>query len=170
MDSKAKKSFRAIIGSCPSVLILGSMPGELSLQEQQYYAHPRNAFWYIMQELFAIPLDFPYSRRLQMLTENNIALWDVLKSCKREGSLDASIQNASIETNDFQGLFEQYPMIELIAFNGAKAEQEFRRRVVPELAAKFQNKHMIRLPSTSPAMASLTKEQKLQKWQVIIRS
>lgn len=156
--------FPPVLGDKPSVLILGSMPGEKSLLEQQYYAHPRNAFWFIMQELFGIAIDLPYRQRLEGLKANHVALWDVVNSCERKGSLDVAIKNHSIVSNDFIALFTQNPSIELIVFNGAKSEAEFLKRVLPGLPAVTQQIARVRLPSTSPAMASLSREAKLQRW------
>lgn len=161
---KQKTCFPPVLGKDPKILVLGSMPGEKSLHEQQYYAHPRNAFWFIMQELFNIPVDQPYKQRLEKLKLSGVALWDVLNSCEREGSLDVAIQKDSIVVNDFESLFQRYNSIQLIVFNGAKAETEFLRRVLPKLSKAAQQIEKARLPSTSPAMASLTKEEKLETW------
>ena len=144
------------------------MPGELSLQEQQYYAHPRNAFWYILGELLSIPEDTSYSEKLAILKERGIALWDVLYACERQGSLDVSINNATIQPNNFTSLLLSNRSIELIIFNGAKAEHEFKKRVLPELPKQLRLIYQVRLPSTSPAMASLKKEEKLKIWKDII--
>ncbi len=163
-----KTGFPLVIGEGPKVLILGSMPGELSLQEQQYYAHPRNAFWYILGELLSIPEDTSYSEKLAILKECGIALWDVLYACERQGSLDASINNATIQPNDFTNLLLFNSSIDLIIFNGAKAEHEFKKRVFPKLSQQLQQTHQVRLPSTSPAMASIKKEEKLEAWKETI--
>lgn len=165
-----KTCFAPVIGDKPRILILGSMPGEKSLMDQQYYAHPRNAFWFIMQELFAIPLDMAYEQRLEGLKQNSIALWDVLNSCERQGSLDSSIKNHSIIGNNFAELLSRHNTIQLIAFNGAKAETEFKKRISPTLTEAAQKIRKVRLPSTSPAMASLTKEEKLEQWRVLLSS
>lgn len=163
-DPLQKRCFPPVLGQRPRTLILGSMPGEKSLREQQYYAHPQNAFWFIMQKLLNMPPDSCYQEKLAIMMERGIALWDVLQSCQREGSLDSSIKNKTIRINDFAALLKRHATIELIAFNGAKAEQEFNRRVAPTLSEKAQNISRVRLPSTSPAMASLNKQQKLAIW------
>ena len=90
------------------ILILGSMPGQASLQQSQYYAHPRNSFWYIMGELFAAGPELDYAQRLQVLLEQRVALWDVVHRCQRKGSLDADIEQQSVEANDFLTLFDRY--------------------------------------------------------------
>ena len=163
-----KQSFPPIIADDARLLILGSMPGEESLRQQQYYAHPRNAFWYILQRLFCTPQTLTYKQKIDLLQCNSLALWDVLMACKRQGSLDASIDNDSIVVNDFEALFLQQPKISGILFNGAKAEAEYKRRVVPHLSTQFKQIDTFRLPSTSPAMASLTKEQKYLVWSEVI--
>ena len=149
------------------ILVLGSMPSIKSLQAHQYYAHPRNSFWFIMSALFADNRVTDYEEKKALLLNNRIALWDVLKSCQRKGSLDSSITNSTIEVNDFNSFFATHKSIKAVYFNGARAEQEYRRHVIPALAKKFSTLEYTRLPSTSPAMASLSREQKLQQWRVI---
>jgi len=144
-------------------LILGSMPGQASLDQDQYYAHPRNAFWYIMGRLFDAGPDKPYSQRLQTLQQHGIALWDVVHRCARKGSLDADIKHDSVEPNDLRGLFEQCPNIRHVFFNGRKAAELYRRMVEPTLKPGGQIQYQI-LPSTSPAHASLDREAKLRQW------
>lgn len=163
-DTPRCYSFPPIIGTEPKVLILGSMPGVASLEAQQYYAHPRNAFWPIMATLFSMQTDWPYARRCQHLAEAGIAVWDVLKACHRPGSLDQHIDPASIEANDFRSFFNLYPGIRAVFFNGSKAEQLFRRHSLPTLPHLPE---LTRLPSTSPAHASLNFSQKLAAWQAI---
>lgn len=157
-------SFPPLVGSSPKVLILGSIPGIASLQAQQYYAHPRNAFWPIMAEIFGLDIDAPYSQRCQQLTANDIAVWDVLKACHRPGSLDQNIDTETIEANDFAAFLLQHHNIEAIFFNGGKSEQVFRRYVRTEITASIK---LEKLPSTSPAHAALNFEQKLKAWRRI---
>ena len=158
-------SFGPVINDSARVIILGSMPGVKSLTEQQYYAHPQNAFWRIMAALFDFEVDADYEQRLEFLQVSGVALWDVLHSCKREGSLDAMIQPETQVANDFNVLFQKYPNIRSVFFNGAKAESYFKRHIMPSLA-KHQL-HFARLPSTSPAHASLSFDKKLEAWRVI---
>lgn len=157
-------SFPPIVGNNPRVLILGSMPGVASLEAQQYYAHPRNAFWPIMAELFAINRDWPYAQRCQLLAAAGVAVWDVLKACHRPGSLDQHIDPETIEANDFAGFLHQHRTVKAIFFNGGKAEQVFRRYVQRDIASTST---LIRLPSTSPAHAALRFAQKRDAWQII---
>ena len=158
-------SFKPIINDSARILILGSMPGITSLSEQQYYAHPQNAFWRIMAALFDFDVGVDYQQRLAFLQANDVALWDVLHSCKREGSLDAMIQPETKVANDFKALFKNYPNVRAIFFNGAKAESYFKRHILPSLAQ--YPLHLARLPSTSPAHASLSFDKKLDAWRVI---
>ena len=141
-------------------LILGSLPGARSIVEQQYYAHPQNAFWRIMRELFGIEGD--YETRCAQLSANGIALWDVLHSSIRPGSMDADIQVGSAAVNDFAAFFSRYSDIRTIAFNGKKAEQLFMRFVEPEV--KIVGVRRVALPSTSPAYASMPFSGKLKLW------
>ena len=158
--------FPAVSTTNARVLILGSMPGRASLEAGQYYAFGRNAFWKIMGDLFAASPDLAYPQRLSKLVENRLALWDVLVACLRPGSLDADIEIASAKANDFNLFFTTHPAISHVFFNGRTAESVFKRRVVPGLA---HNPVLTALPSTSPAHAGMTYEQKLQQWSMIAR-
>ena len=146
------------------VLVLGSMPGLQSLNAQAYYAHPRNAFWPIMETLVGIPAKLAYLERLAGVRENRVALWDVIGKCRRPGSLDQKVEPDSVVPNDFAGLFAVCPCIELVAFNGALAEKSFKRRVLPDLPKCFASIARVRLPSTSPAYAAMQFEQKRDAW------
>lgn len=146
-------------------LILGSMPGRESLRAGQYYAHPRNAFWFIMGELTGSSPAMPYELRIQRLKSAGIALWDVLSSCRRPGSLDADIENASIQPNDFTSFFLAHPHITQVFFNGAMSEKCYYKYVLPALTDRPLR--YLRLPSSSPAHASLSAEQKLNIWKTI---
>ena len=112
------KSLTAVAQADAQVLILGSMPGKLSLEQQQYYAHPRNAFWKIIAKLFGFNPDISYADKLLALQQHKLALWDVIQCCERQGSLDSNISNASIINNDFILFFQQHPQIKHIFFNG----------------------------------------------------
>jgi hypoxanthine-DNA glycosylase len=153
--------------SLPSarVLVLGSMPGIASLTAQQYYAHPRNNFWRIMACIAGFDAAAPYEARVEALTRFGIALWDVLQSCVRPGSLDSAIQAGTRVPNDFGSFFDAHPGIQLVCFNGAEAQQSFARHVLPGL--RIQGVSYMRLPSTSPAHA-LGFEQKLAAWRAAL--
>ena len=160
------ESFEPVIGTNPRVLILGSIPGIVSLQVQQYYAHPRNAFWSIMAQLFDVEWSDDYTSKIQQVKCFPVILWDTLKACHREGSLDSAITKDQLQANDIVGLLEQVPTIRLIAFNGAASEKYFKQTV----ASLLTNDHQldqIRLPSTSTAHASKNFQQKLGDWKVI---
>lgn len=161
------ESFDPVIGKNPRVLILGSMPGVASLQAQQYYAHPRNAFWPILSELCGIVWSQDYEERIRQLKALPLVLWDVLQSCKREGSLDANIAQDQLQPNAIPELLHDYPCIKLIVFNGATSEKVFLQKVAGTVAdiARLQ---LIRLPSTSPAYASKTLQQKTDDWRIIL--
>lgn len=141
------------------VLILGSLPGRRSIAKQQYYAHAQNAFWPIMNELFDI--DGHYERRCEQLADRKIALWDVLAGSVRPGSMDAAIRMDTANPNDFDEFLGAHPGVELIAFNGRKAEQLFARFIRIPSARRLP---CVRLPSTSPAYASMTFSVKLAAW------
>jgi hypoxanthine-DNA glycosylase len=146
-------------------LILGSMPGVASLRAGEYYAHPRNQFWRILGELLGVDPAAPYADRVAALTAAGIALWDVLQSCSRAGSLDAAIERGSIVPNDFAAFFAGHPRVRHVYFNGSTAEQYFSRRVLPLVPSRECAYR--RLPSTSPAHAALSYADKLAAWRVV---
>jgi len=149
-----------------SVLILGSLPGRRSIDATQYYAHPRNAFWPIMAALLDFDETQSYRHRLDDLQEAGIALWDVLASSVRPGSLDSAIEMPSARYNDFSQFFKLHPALRLVCFNGKTAEKLFSRwqRLNNDSPAGMQ---YLSLPSTSPAHAAMTVDQKLDRWRAI---
>lgn len=167
MRSTAAFSFPPVARADARVLILGSMPGVASLQATQYYAHPRNAFWPIMAQLLGFAPDADYPTRLAALQAAGVALWDVLGSCRREGSLDTAIERDSEVANDFPAFFATHPAIHQVFFNGSAAEAAFRRHVLGQLATPPV---LTRLPSTSPAHAGRRLADKLTDWQVILQA
>lgn len=158
-------SFVPIADPRATRLVLGSMPGKASLAAGRYYAHPRNHFWPVMHAVLGLSCDLDYEERCRELRRRRVAVWDVLKTCTRTSSLDSDIIEASIVANDFPAFFQQHPDIEVIYFNGAKAETVFRRHVWPVLAEPFTRIPCIRLPSTSPANASVAMHTKLALWE-----
>ena len=162
------QSFPPIENPTASTLILGSMPGKESLRAGQYYAHRRNAFWKIMAHTLRFNPDSSYEARLHELKTARVALWDVLQSCTRAGSLDARIDADSITTNDFQSFFHTHEKIQAVFFNGAKAESAYRQYVLPAISTVPVS--YLRLPSTSPAHASLSYEQKLLTWRTALKT
>jgi len=155
--------FPSIADAGATVLVLGSMPGAESLRAGQYYAHPRNAFWPIMGELFGAGPGLDYPERARVLKANGVALWDVLASCVRQGSLDSAI--AEDAANDFAAFFLAHPGIGRVFFNGAMAEKCFHKAVRHVPASRPLR--FLRLPSTSPAHASLSYAQKLEAWRAV---
>ena len=149
------------------LLILGSLPGTRSLVDREYYAQPQNAFWRIMDELFGVGRDLAYDARIRRLSGCGIALWDVIASAERPGSLDSSIVGASIVVNDFPSLFARCPEIRSVFFNGAKATELFERRVRPTLDGEHSKMTFQRLPSTSAAHAAIRYEEKLESWKMV---
>ena len=161
------QSFEPVIGHRPRIIILGSMPGVASLEAVQYYAHPRNAFWPIMAELFAIDQRASYAERIRQVTRLPLILWDTLQSCQRPGSLDSNIDANSVRANDFPQLLHRYPDIKAILFNGATSEKYFKQLVVPQMSDHLDIE-LLRMPSTSPANAGMNFEQKLAAWRRIL--
>ena len=144
------------------LLILGSMPSVASLAQGFYYGHPQNAFWRILADCLGVRLPTTIGEKTQLLETHGIALWDVLHSCVREGSLDSAIRD--MEVNDFAALFRQCPDIRRILLNGGTA-----KRVFLKYGAKaLENREWVALPSTSPAY-TLSYERKLAQWRQALR-
>jgi hypoxanthine-DNA glycosylase len=164
MTTPLLRGLPPIAGDGARVLILGNMPSAMSLAAQQYYANPRNAFWRIMGEIFGFDASEPYKARTAALRSRGVAVWDVLKACRRVGSLDSGVQPESMVANDFGSLFDAYPTIDRVYFNGAAAEKNFTRLVRVDQPIRYA-----RLPSTSPAQ-TMRYEIKLRAWRVIAES
>jgi hypoxanthine-DNA glycosylase len=160
-------SFPPIAVKSSRVLILGTMPGAASLRAGQYYAHPQNQFWRIVGGILGFDPALPYDARVAAVQAAGIAVWDVLKSCIRPSSMDSAIDTSSAVPNDFATFLAEHPQIRRICFNGATAEALFMKRVRPHLAARPDVQHM-RLPSTSPANASVSLSEKRRVWQAIV--
>lgn len=160
-------SFEPIEDRNARILIPGSMPGRASLAAAQYYAHPQNVFWRIMAELLQFDAAAPYSAKLDALKSARIALWDVLHSCVREGSLDSMIERDTQTANDFQTFLCRHAKISQVFFNGAKAQACFKQQVLANLVNHSLS--YARLPSTSPAHAALSYAQKLAAWRETLR-
>jgi hypoxanthine-DNA glycosylase len=140
------------------VLILGSMPGDASLRAHAYYAHPRNLFWPLMAELHGFSADAPYDARCAALVRSGIALWDVLASCRRSGSLDTAIARDSEVANDIAAFVRAHPTVRAVLLNGAKAATSLMRHH-PDLQIPC-----FALPSTSPANAGMSRAHKKAAW------
>lgn len=155
-------SFDPVVDAGCRTLVLGSIPGTESLRKRQYYGHAQNAFWRLMSALLGEPLYEEYGERLAMLLRHRIALWDVVKSCDRQGSLDAHIRNAAV--NDFSAFFAAYPRITRVFFNGSAAYTMFARFVGFDISGvTFE-----RLGSTSPAHA-IPFEKRLANWNRVLQ-
>ena len=161
--SERISSFPPIADKNSKILILGSIPGAKSLEMKQYYAHPQNKFWKIIFEILEEEFTTDYAARISMLKKHNIALWDVIDSCERKGSLDADIRNE--EANQISKLLEEYPNIQAIFCNGQKSFKNLQK-----LLGKDFRVPVIALPSTSPAHASLKYEEKVLSWRKILNS
>lgn len=161
-----KSSFLPVIDSRAKVLVLGSLPGDASLAAQEYYAFKQNAFWRIMEELFAIDISLAYELRLTELQKNRIALWDVIAKGERKGSLDTAIDNASLVANNFEDLLSQYPGIRFICLNGRSVETLFNRHVKKKQVIPSDVTIHV-MPSTSPANARMRFEEKLERWKLL---
>jgi TDG/mug DNA glycosylase family protein len=155
------QGFAPVAAPGARVLVLGSMPGVASLRQARYYAHPRNAFWPIAASVLGFDAGLDYAGRLQALQASGVALWDVLQACERPGSLDADIRNHTLVTNDFAAFLSRHPAIVRVCFNGAKAAALYRRHVLPGLAVRLE---YLDLPSTSPAHAAASYDEKLAAW------
>jgi len=177
IESNLLTAFPPIASKDACILVLGSMPGRRSLVDQEYYAHPGNAFWKIICDTTGCGSSGcnskgsaadDYETRKAILLQNKIAVWDVLLHCERPGSLDSKIKPASMVCNDFHAFFQIHRKISKILFNGKTAENVYRRHVEqshPDLYAPLlQKPTLYSLPSTSPAMASLSYPRKLDIW------
>lgn len=150
-----------VLARSTRLVVLGSFPGAASLAAQQYYGHPRNQFWPILSALWGIDvLALPYARRLDVLRQRGLGLWDVYAACRREGSLDASIEDAT--PNDLSALKRRAPRLEAIAHNGGESARAMR-------VTRALGVPVMRLPSSSPANASWSFERKLEAWREVFR-
>jgi len=161
-------SFPPLSRADARLLILGSMPGAVSLAQQQYYAHPYNQFWRIMGALCDAGPELSYEQRLERLQSRGIALWDVFESCTRPGSLDSSIDHSTIVVNDIPALLQRCPHITRICCNGSTSYTAFNRHLGAQLARTRPSLIVERLPSTSPANASWNPARKLAAWRAAL--
>ena len=162
MASQGERSsgFAPVANDDARILVLGSLPSQRSIAENEYYAHPQNAFWRIMREL--VGADGSYVDRCAALQQGQIALWDVLASSVRPGSLDADIRMSTANVNDFEQFLAVHVAIERICFNGQKAAKIFSDRVPQEiLDSRVQ---LLTMPSTSAAHAAMRFDEKLKRW------
>jgi len=156
-----KTAFPPIADRDCVLLILGTMPGERSIQLQLYYGHKSNQFWKIMFGLFGLPVPESYEARKQLLLDRHIALWDVLSHCEGQGSADHHIVNEV--ANDFVAFYKQYPGIKTVVFDSTHAEKFYLRHV-----GKSPDKTYLRVPSPSSAHAGKSLSQKTEEWRIIL--
>jgi len=150
---------RPVKGYSAEVIILGSFPSRLSLLHDEYYGNPQNHFWKIIEALFQIDHRLPYRERISRLTDERVALWDIISSCSREGSADARIQKPVF--NNLEGFFRSCPALRLIALNGSTAGRYFSMMNIPVPVP------VVVLPSTSPANTRFTLAEKVKRWEII---
>ena len=160
-----------LVSPATRVLVLGSFPGVRSLQCRQYYAHPQNGFWRILQALWPQapwPADGDYAQRCACALALGLGVWDVYASCEREGSLDSAIRQPRL--NDFPGLLRQCPQLSGIAHNGGESHRHARAVEQSLAQAGLAGRvRLHRLPSTSPANASWPFERKLAAWGAVMQ-
>ena len=159
-----KSGFAPVIDKNTEILILGSLPSDISILKGEYYANPQNQFWKIIFTIFnnGVPI-VDYKEKLALLLKNKIGLWDVLTEANRPGSLDSNIKQEVL--NDFSGLFTDYPKIRLLAINGDKAFNLYLKK-----RAGLPQKELVRLTSSSPANTSKNVLLKVKEWQVALNS
>lgn len=153
-------SFAPIVAENSKVLILGTMPSVKSLEYQEYYGNKQNVFWQMMFQIFQEDFSDDYQNRKALLYKYKIALWDVLQSCQREGSLDSNIK--SEQPNDIKGLLIAYPAISHIVFSSQKAQQYFKKYIEATGGITF-----VTMPSPSGANARMSIDEKIEKWKQI---
>ena len=160
----ACKSFAPITDEDSRILILGSMPGIKSLEQQEYYAHPQNRFWRLLALLLQEDAPQDYTAKQALLHKHHIALWDTLGYCERDGSLDSNIKNEV--PNGVVELAGELPHLQAVVCNGGKAGAAFKKYFAPKMPERVQ---IFYLPSTSPANARLRLEDLAEHWQVILQ-
>lgn len=167
IDKSRQDGFPPVVCDESKVLILGSLPSRKSIELQQYYGHPQNQFWRIMGELFGAGPNRPYGDRVNVLLRSGVAVWDVLESSVRRGSMDASIDASNASANDFAAFLASYSNIHTICFNGRKSEQLFQRLAHSAAAQAENDLSYVSLPSTSPAHAAMSFAEKLERWNTV---
>ena len=161
-----KQGFAPIIDENSRVLILGSLPGDESIRQQRYYAHPNNQFWKILSTVYGQQINARYECRVEFLRRNGLALWDVLRSAERAGSLDSAIRGEV--ANDFSSLFENYRELRRVAFNGGQAQTLLGRYIARQLPNLAKSLDMDVLPSTSGRHV-LSFEEKVARWTMFLQ-
>jgi len=159
MPDARHAAFAAVVDGRTRVVILGSLPGGMSLAQGQYYAQPSNQFWKLTGAVVGRDLvSLPYPGRLEALLDAGIGLWDTIESAHRKGSLDSAIRN--VEPRDLRAFAASLPNLQAIAFNGAKAAALGRK----QLADRASKAALIDLPSSSAAYCTISFGAKLERW------
>ena len=158
------EGFPPLLNDDVTFVILGSLPGVRSLEQQQYFAHPRNVFWRLMGDITGIDWQRPYAERCNQLLAVGVGLWDVLAASERHGSLDSAIIGSTAVANDIGSLTRTNAKLRGIGFNGKKSRDLFDRLVLPTMTHLPE---LLTLPSTSPAHAAMSYDEKLQHWSCI---
>ncbi len=158
-----KKALHPLIDNSTVILIMGTMAGEQSIAKQQYYANRGNLFWKILFSVFGEEFSASYEDRIALVKKYNIGLWNVLQSCKREGSSDATITEETI--NDFESLHKQFPNIKYVFFESKAAAKYFQKHTIPQEGITYMT-----LPSTSGLNAGLTTAEKTAQWKVVAQT
>ncbi len=166
MNTVQAQAFDPVVTANMAVLILGTVPGAESIRQGQYYANSRNLFWTILCQVLGVDDPIEYEKRLGLLKQNRIALWDVLHSCRRSGSSDSRIKIGTERPNDIGAFLTTHPTVRGILFNGKEAERQFHRHIAPGLP-KTKTIQVKGLPSSNPANTRSSKQQKVAKWRII---
>lgn len=167
-DSLRAKGFAPLWAPHARVLILGTLPSVKSLQAQQYYGHPQNAFWPVMAALLGFDADLPYAQRCRALTQAGVAVWDVLAAAERPGSLDADIRRDTVQANSLHELALQLPQLRCLVFNGQGASKLFKQHVLLPADSPLARLPRLELPSTSPAYAAMKRDEKRARWSTLL--
>ncbi|SFV57058.1 G:T/U mismatch-specific uracil/thymine DNA-glycosylase [hydrothermal vent metagenome] len=153
--------FQPLVFKDSKILILGSFPSIDSFDKAFYYAHPRNQFWKLLSEITSYPIN-NRDQKIWLLKESKLALWDMVKNCTRDSSLDSSLED--IEVNDLAEFLEKHSHIEKIAFTGRLAERLFKMHF------DYLEIETLYLPSPSSAYAKMRFEEKLKKYRELLET
>lgn len=166
---RTKRGLPPVVDWDSRVLILGTLPGDESLRQQQYYCDPRNLFWRLMADVYTAPVSGSYSEKLAFLASQGVALWDVLQSAQRAGSSDSNIKHA--QPNDFAHLFAKFRDLRVIGFNGTEAERLWHRHVRKRADVPHASLTTKALPSSSgtPGKYVLSYDEKRARWKEFLR-
>lgn len=162
-NKEIDQAFAPLESDNTRVLVLGSMPSQKSLELQQYYGHPQNAFWKIVGVLTGVTHDAEYEQRTRALLDKGVSVWDTIASCHRPGSLDADIDISTVSINDFGGFFERHPKLQVVLFNGQASSKTFQKHLGKTFLLERGLASSV-MPSTSPAYAAMSLAEKQSIW------